>query len=221
MTPATFYDREYFEGRRRRSPPHCREVIYPLAERTARYLCRCRIPERALDLGCAKGYLVEALRAGGVSRVFGMDVSHYALSHSEAAVKGRLLVGDATEAIPLQSSTCDLVTALDLFEHLAEPLPTLLEIKRILTDRGHAYLKICHPRHPNALRDPSHVNVQPLFYWTRLFTQAGFRWQRIYESDVTGAFTWWDYGKSLLRLVREWFVIGNPADYKFLLRRQA
>lgn len=221
MNPATFYDWEYFEGQRRQSPPHSRRLIYPLAERTAKYLCRRRIPDLALDLGCAKGYLVEALQACGVRLVVGMDVSHYALSHCEASVKGRVLIGDATYAIPLQSSTCDLITALDLFEHLADPLPTLREIGRLLTDRGSAYLKICHPRHPNAHRDPSHINVQPLSYWTGLFAQVDFVWKRIYETEVTGAVTRLDRCKSLVRLVREWAVIGNPADYKFLLWKQS
>lgn len=217
MSLATFYDRDYFEGQRRRSPPHTRELIYPLAERTAAYLCRRRVPDLALDLGCAKGYLVEALQACGVRLVVGMDVSHYALSQCEAPVKGRVLIGDASVAIPLRSSTCDLVTALDLFEHLADPEPTLVEIRRLLTDRGCAYLKICHPRHPNAHRDPSHVNVQPLSYWTRLFARADFGWTRVYETDITGTLTRSDRCKAFVRLIREWAVIGNPADYKFLL----
>jgi SAM-dependent methyltransferase len=217
MTPATFYDREYFEGQRRQSPPHTRRLIYPLAERTAKYLCRRKTPDLALDLGCAKGYLVEALQACGVPLVVGMDVSRYALSHCEAPVKGRVLIGDVSVAIPLRSSTCDLITVLDLFEHLADPLPALKEIRRLLTDRGSAYLKICHPRHPNARRDPSHVNVQPSSYWRRLFTQANFEWKRVYETDVTGALTRSDRCASFLRLIKEWAVIGNPADYKFLL----
>lgn len=219
MNPAAFYDREYFEGSRRQSPPHTRELIYPTALRTARYLCRQGIPHRALDLGCAKGFFAAALRDSGVPKVIGMDVSWYAVSQGDSVMKGYLFVADASAAFPLQSASCDLVTALDLFEHLPDPLPTLEEIRRLLNEQGRAYVKICHPSHPNAMRDPSHVNVRPLRYWTTKFQEAGLAWRRVYETDVTGAESLVERLKSIVRRFREWAVIGTPADYKFLLRR--
>ena len=217
----TFYDRDYFEARTRQSLPHSREVIYPLAERTAAFLYRQYRPTRALDIGCAKGFLIEALRTQGVATVFGVDISLYAVSEGEAATRGRLMVADAQAGIPLRSESFDLVTALDLFEHLGEPGAVLQEIRRVLSTNGMAYLKICHPRHPNALRDPSHVNVQPLSYWRREFRQAGFRWQRLYEADFTVSRGLWQRLKACIRRWREWAVIGTPADYKFLLRKRA
>src|SRR2546426_8569774 len=72
-----FYDEDYFKGKTRQSPPHTRELIYPVASRTATFLCfRCS-PERVLDIGCAKGYLVEAFRSQGVRSVVGVDISMY------------------------------------------------------------------------------------------------------------------------------------------------
>ncbi len=216
-----FYDRDYFEGGTRQSPPHTRKLIYPLAARTAAFLARRWAPERTLDLGCAKGYLVEALRERGVRAAFGADVSRYAVSHCEAAVRGRLIVTDVLKGIPVREASCDMVTALDLFEHVRDPLPLLGEIRRVLAGHGVAYLKICHPRHPNATRDPSHVNVQPLEYWRRMFTLAGFDAQRLYETDVAEPTGRWDAVKALVRRAREWAVIGTPADYKFILRKRA
>lgn len=215
-----FYDRDYFEARTRQSIPHTQEVIYPLAERTARFLCRRLAPHRVLDIGCAKGFLVEAFRAHGVPAAFGADISLYAVSEGRAEVRGRLMVADIQAGIPLRTASCDLVTALDLFEHLPDPEPALREIGRILRSDGAAYLKICHPRHPNVYRDPSHVNVQPLGYWRRTFCRAGFEWERLYEAEfapdqegLLGRLKAW------VRRWREWAVIGTPADYKFLLRR--
>lgn len=212
-----FYDRDYFEGGKRDSPPHRRELIFPSAARTAAFLRRRLDPTTALDLGCAKGFLVEALREAGVPRAVGLDVSLYAVSAPDAAATGGLAVADIAGGVPVADSACDLVTALDLFEHIAAPLPLLQEIHRILTPQGAAYLKICHPRHPNAIRDPSHVNVQPLAYWKRCFAEAGFGHRRIYESDLSPPGEpggWW---KRPLRRFREWAVLGNPADFKFLL----
>lgn len=211
------YDRDYFEGRTRQSPPHTRELIYPWAERTSRFLCSHVIASRSLDLGCAKGYLVEALSVSGVPHSFGLDVSLYAVASAEHALRGRLLVGDAVTGLPFRDGALDLVTALDLFEHLNDPLPVLLEIHRILVSDGRAYLKICHPKHPNATRDPTHINVQPLGYWTGLFTQAGFRFRRCYETELSGETRMSQQAKNLLRLVQEWAAVGTPADYKFML----
>lgn len=218
---AVLYDREYFEGRSRQSPPHTREVIYPWAIRTGRFLCRRVMASRSLDLGCAKGYLVEALSVSGVPHAFGLDVSRYAVTNAEPTLRGRLLVGDAAAGLPFRNKSLDLVTALDLFEHLADPLPVLIDIHRILASDGRAYLKICHPDHPNATRDPTHINVQPLGYWTGLFKQAGFRFRRCYETELSGEMSLSERTKNLFRLAREWAAIGTPADYKFVLWKAA
>ncbi len=216
-----FYDRDYFEGKTRQSPPHTRGWIYPLAERTARFLCRRCKPARILDIGCAKGYLVEAFQAQGVHTVWGVDISLYAVSANDGDAQRRLMVADVQAGLPLRSAFCDLVTALDLFEHLADPKPVLKEIRRVLIDTGRAYLKICHPRHPNAHRDPSHVNVQSLAYWKQAFRQEGFVWRRVYESEFAVEQGMVARLKALVRRWREWAVIGTPADYKFILWKQS
>lgn len=215
------YGEAYFEGRSRQSPPHTRDLIYPTAARTAAYLSRLTHPRRALDVGCAKGYMAEALRAEGLPFVSGVDISWYALSHGDPEMRGRMVLADARAGLPIASRAFDLVTALDLFEHLADPLPVLREMHRILSPEGVAYLKICHPRHPNAHRDPTHVNVQPLSYWTAAFAACGFGWRRIFEADLTRPTGLLDRVKRPVRRVREWAVLGTPADYKFLIRRRA
>ncbi len=176
----------------------------------------CR-PTRVLDLGCAKGFLVEAFRARGIAAL-GVDVSAYAVSAAEPATRRRLVVADVEAGLPVRSGSCDLVTALDLFEHLPEPGPVLREIRRLLGDGGVAYLKICHPRHPNVRRDPSHVNVQPLAYWRRAFDRAGLGARRVYESEFAPPGGRLEWLRAQVRRWREWAVIGTPADYKFLVR---
>ncbi len=215
-----FYDQNYFDAKTRQSLPHTREIIYPLAERTAVFLSRRCRPTRVLDLGCAKGFLVEAFRAQGVAAAFGADISLYAVAEGTGAVRDRLMVADVQAGIPLRSASCNLITALDLFEHLPDPEPALREIRRVLADDGLAYLKICHPRHPNACRDPSHVNVQSLAYWRRKIRRAGFVPERLYEAEFVLSPGVLGHLKGWVRRWREWAVIGTPADYKFLLRKR-
>ena len=215
-----FYDENYFAGRTRDSLPHTREVIAPLSGRTARFLCRRCRPQRALDIGCAMGFLVEALRAEGVREAYGVDLSLYAVTQAASAQRRHLMVADAQAGLPVRSGSCDLVTAVDVFEHLADPAPALSEIGRVLGERGQAFLKICHPRHPNARRDPSHVNVQELPFWRAAFRGAGFSATRLYEAEFAPEDGLRGRLKGYVRRWREWAVIGTPADYKFLLRKR-
>src|SRR3989449_5027153 len=103
----------------------------------------------------------------------------YAVSESEDEIRGRLIVADVQAGLPLYSATCDLVTALDLFEHLTDPRPVLKEIRRGLTDTGMGDLKICHPRHPKAPPDPTHINVRAPSYWKQEVEPEGVARQRI------------------------------------------
>ncbi len=215
----TFYDKDYFAGGTRSSLPHTREVIAPLSQRTARFLCRRCRPARVLDIGCAMGFLVDALRAEGVPEAYGVDISLFAVTQAVPAQRRHLMVADAQTALPVRSGSCDLVTAVDVFEHLADPGPALREIGRVLRERGQVFLKICHPRHPNARRDPSHINIQPLWYWRRAFRRAGFSATRLYEAEFAREHGLRGRLKDCLRRWREWAVIGTPADYKFLLRK--
>lgn len=219
MTRALF-DKDYFDAHTRESLPHTREIIYPLAERTARLLCTRLHPQRALDIGCAKGFLVEALLAGGVPSTYGTDISIYAVSAGGPGFRHRLLAADVLDGIPFRSSSFDLVTAVDVFEHLSQPEAALHEIHRVLSPKGLAYLKICHPRHPNAHRDPTHVNVQPVAYWQRQFANAGFSWTRVYEAEFRPRRHLKDTLKNIIVRGIEWAEIGIPADYKFLLRKR-
>ena len=215
-----FYDEDYYAGRTRNSLPHTREVVAPLSRRTARFLChRCR-PQRALDIGCAMGFLVEALRAQGVREAYGVDISLYAVTQAASAQRRHLMVADAQAGLPIRSGSCDLVTAVDVYQHLADPRPALGEIGRVLWDRGYAFLKICHPRHPNVCRDPSHVNVRSAAYWRGAFRRAGFSATRLYEAEFAPEDGLRGRLKGCVRCWREWAAIGTPADYKFLLRKR-
>ncbi|MDD9370982.1 MAG: methyltransferase domain-containing protein, partial [Acidimicrobiales bacterium] len=55
-------------------------------------------PARVLDAGCAKGFLVQQLRARGVE-AFGIDISEYAISEVDDEVQDHCLVASLTNPI--------------------------------------------------------------------------------------------------------------------------
>ena len=73
-----------------------------------------------LDFGCAKGYLVKALRIYGIE-AYGYDASEYAISQAPKEI-GRYCYCEKYTTIEkvLSENKIDFVIAKDVFEHLEE-----------------------------------------------------------------------------------------------------
>lgn len=88
---------------------------------------------RILDLGCRYGALTRAYTEG--NSVVGMDVDHEALA--EAAKLGiETRHGDATEPLPFEDASFDVVVCGELLEHLPWPGQTVAEAHRVLKPGG-------------------------------------------------------------------------------------
>lgn len=85
-----------------------------------------------LDVGCAIGYVVEALRELGVDAE-GTDISQYAVDHATSGAVGHVFWGDLLHRLPVQDGRYELVTALETLEHLPpESVPAALgELRRV------------------------------------------------------------------------------------------
>jgi SAM-dependent methyltransferase len=98
-------------------------------------LIRAHLPRSGgllLDLGCGSGRSARTFEQYG--RVVGSDLSLAPLA--DDAAKGRRRLASRAEQLPFRSGTFDLITALDLVEHLEEDLPALSEMFRVLRPEG-------------------------------------------------------------------------------------
>jgi SAM-dependent methyltransferase len=84
---------------------------------------------RVLDIGCGTGANLDHLARYGA--VQGIDVSALALDFCRRRGHRRVMCASATE-LPFASASFDLVTALDVIEHLDDDLRGLGEIRRVL-----------------------------------------------------------------------------------------
>ena len=85
-----------------------------------------------LDVGCATGFVVEALRELGVDAV-GTDVSQFAIDHAAQGARGHLRYGNLLGRLPFRDAHFDLVSALETLEHLPpDKVPSALrELRRV------------------------------------------------------------------------------------------
>ena len=96
---------------------------------------------RSLDVGCAKGFLVEALSELGMDAL-GCDSSQFAVDHAPSSMRGRIRRADPRDGLPYGDDDFDVVTVLETLEHLPpESVPAALgEIRRVC--RGFVYATI-------------------------------------------------------------------------------
>jgi len=159
------YNAEYYENYRDfpydRNQPHWLAFFGKVAEEISRTIR----PRRVLDVGCAKGFLVECLRDRGV-QAFGVDISEYAISEARPDIHEYCRVASATD--PIQGQY-DLITCIEVLEHLSEA-----EAQQAARNMASHAESILFSSTPKDDRDePTHQNVRPIIYWLNLFRELG------------------------------------------------
>jgi SAM-dependent methyltransferase len=117
-----------------------RKIIESFLERLCDGLKpRARVgePLNILDVGCGTGANLEMLSQFGNAR--GVDVSEEALEFCRERGLQQVKQG-AAEALPYENDSFDLVTGLDVVEHLDDDVAGLKEMRRVLHPDGRAVL---------------------------------------------------------------------------------
>jgi SAM-dependent methyltransferase len=117
----------WFAGRRR--------IIAGFVERVIKDIGKLR--PRILDVGCGTGANLQMLSQFGAAE--GVDVSPEALDFCRARGLAKVKQG-AAESLPFEDASFDLVTGLDVVEHLDDDIVGLSEMRRVLRPDGRAVL---------------------------------------------------------------------------------
>ena len=167
--------------------------------------------QRVLDYGCAKGFVVRALRILGVE-AYGVDISPYAIAQvpSDTAPHCRLIEKPGEiEQFGLQF---DWMISKDVFEHIPETaLPALLEAVRGSVRRMFVAVPLGHEDGregfiiPSYDQDVTHVTVKPMTWWRDLFCNHGWR--------ITAM------GHSFVGVKENWLAVDPLGNGFFLLER--
>ena len=86
-----------------------------------------------LDVGCGTGSNLEAF--SGLGHATGVDMSPEALSFCRARGARRVTFSEI-ERLPFADASFDVVTAMDVLEHVDDDLAALAELRRVLRPGG-------------------------------------------------------------------------------------
>lgn len=168
---ADFYDEAYYDG----GKGYTKYDYSGQYDEWAGKIIKYYHPRAVLDVGCAKGFLVKALRDRGVE-AFGVDISTYAIANALESVKPFLVKQDITdtrfEYLPFYKSM-DLCVSFDTFEHIPEDkLLAAKEFMRSVSPRW--FIRVATKNTPNWQHDESHITIHSLGWWKEWWPEADF-----------------------------------------------
>lgn len=136
---------------------------------------------RLVDIGCGTGANLPMLceTVGESGTVFGFDFSPLALEFARSRLHDsriHLSQGDALR-LPIRDSSTDLVTMLDVLEHLSDDQAALTEVRRILRPGGALVLSVPAYQHLWSAHDEAlhHFRRYEKLGLEATLKQAGFK----------------------------------------------
>ena len=139
---------------------------------------------RILDVGCGTGANLLMLSQFGEAE--GVDIAEDALAFCRERGLDKVRLG-AGEELPYEDGTFDLVTALDVVEHMDDDLAGLREMRRVLRPGGRVLLFVPTFMFLWGLQDDvsNHRRRYRLPELRRVLEQAGFEIERTTYANIT------------------------------------
>ncbi len=154
-------------------------------------------PGKLLDVGCATGTFLEVVKTNGWTGV-GLEPSAWA-SRLGRSKYGLNIIKGAIEAVKLPANQFDVVTCLDVIEHVASPKTLLKTIHRVLRKDG--LLCLVTPDLGSLMSQLLgenwwHIRPDHIYYFTketlRLLLEAqGFKIEKIDKYSWTFSLNYW------------------------------
>ncbi|HIE10999.1 MAG TPA: class I SAM-dependent methyltransferase [Kiritimatiellae bacterium] len=179
-----------------------------------------------LDVGCGDGYFCHWIKGRTrMNEVTGVDISRARVEKARRRYRGLTFLEAGLPRLPFEDRQFDVVTCIEVLEHLADPISSLAELSRVarrfvvitVPDRQPIRWLLC----PHCLKPfPAcgHVNSFDADSLTRMCTRAGLQVQAIRVYHVPAGF---DAGIPMWLggLVRRLLLVAKPRRGLFLAAR--
>jgi len=129
---------------------------------------------RILDFGCAKGYLVKALRILWRD-AYGVDLSRYAIQNCDPQVEEYVIQCNENEPVPWDFDF-DICIAKDVFEHIPNIEAVVYKLRKKCRHLF-AVIPLGDGKRFNVPAydlDKTHIIAQPPEWWMEMFTKHGW-----------------------------------------------
>jgi ubiquinone/menaquinone biosynthesis C-methylase UbiE len=97
-----------------------------------------------LDIGCADGVftneIYRALNPG--SHVFGIDIYHPSIAFAQKQYPQIKFRKASAEKLPYEKQSFDIITCLEMLEHVTDPNRVLMEMRRVLKPKGSIFILV-------------------------------------------------------------------------------
>ncbi|HXF69362.1 MAG TPA: class I SAM-dependent methyltransferase [Thermoflexus sp.] len=142
---------------------------------------------RILDIGCATGSFLDAMRRYGDWEPYGVEIDAEAANYARAHLGLDIFIGTLADA-HYPDAFFDVVTLWNVFEHLHQPQATLVEINRILREGGWLIMSVPNPDCIEAkllgcywagLDAPRHLYIYSQRTLGQALARAGFTMRKI------------------------------------------
>ncbi len=119
-----------------------RRVVFGFIEQIA----RTKHLARVLDAGCGTGYNLGILK-NYADEVMGLEISEDAISYAKERQKGAplpepIVLGSLPDDVPFPEEHFNLIITLDVLEHIAEDVQSLMRLRRHLVQDGIVLLTV-------------------------------------------------------------------------------
>ncbi len=137
---STFYDEDYFSGKKKHNAPgqmdleKHRDNFMPNINKCIAMMHKRKKKGKYLDVGCATGHYVELFQELGWKSQ-GIDISEYSTEYGRTERGLDIITGDVVTA-GLPKGRYDLITLLNVIEHVPDPTAMVKELERILHKNG-------------------------------------------------------------------------------------
>lgn len=143
----------------------------------------CKTPREGfvVDAGCACGSILKGFQKLSM-RVLGVDLNQHMIDVGKenfGFYANELHCGSISDT-PALTESVDLVHTAQVLEHIPEEHmdAILQEFSRIIKKTGRVFICLDAVKDGETkemyMGDPTHVNIQPIEYWYRLFAKHGF-----------------------------------------------
>jgi 2-polyprenyl-3-methyl-5-hydroxy-6-metoxy-1,4-benzoquinol methylase len=139
---------------------------------------------RHLDAGCGHGAIVHMMAARGLD-AYGVDASEWVIEEAKSyapELADHFAVADIEQSLVFDGAF-DLITSLEVVEHLADPVAAISCMTNGLAPGGTLVLTTPNPanripRNDPTTSDPTHISLHPPPWWRDAAIAAGLHIER-------------------------------------------